>query len=176
MSTPRVSILRSSRDGSSSGHGSSASSRRRSGSIFEDLEDNPDLDDSMLITRMHEIIDGWSVEVARSLQLGEVDGLTLDRQMIIEGLLNIIDALDQESDPDDNLFEQNEQGGEQQGSSGPQSGQETPLVPPIAELKLLRNMQDMVYSRTRRLSEVIGPDSMISNGSGPPSRRSAPCG
>ena len=120
------------------------------------LEDNPDLDDSMLITRMHEIIDGWSVEVARSLQLGEVDGLTLDRQdMIIEGLLNIIDALDQESDPDDNPFEQNEQGGEQQGSSGPQSGQETPLVPPIAELKLLRNMQDMVYSRTRRLSEVI---------------------
>jgi len=120
------------------------------------LEDNPDLDDSPLITRMHEIIDSWSVEVARSLQEGEVDGLTLDRQeMIIEGLLNMIDALDQESGDEENPFDQNQQNGEQQGSSGPQSGQENPIVPPLAELKLLRNMQQMVYSRTRRLSEVI---------------------
>ncbi|MCH2146109.1 MAG: hypothetical protein MK082_13350 [Phycisphaerales bacterium] len=130
-------------------------------SIREDLravqEDHPELADSILFDQMHELIDGWISSVVDSLRDGDVDETLLDREdFVIDGLIGLANALADGEPDDDNPFEQNEQAGGEGGSSGQQQqGGNDQLVPPIAELKLLRTMQDQVYRRTRRLSEKV---------------------
>lgn len=118
--------------------------------------EHPELDDSILFERMHTLIDGWTRESGSALQAGEVDDELVDRQdLVIEGLIGLADALAEDESGDESPFEQNQQqDGGQSGQSG-QMGQQEGLVPPVAELKLLRGMQDQVYRRTRRLSERI---------------------
>ena len=120
-------------------------------------EEHPELDDSILFDQMHELIDGWSRDIGGSLQNGKVDLAVQDRQdLVIEGLIALADALEQEQPDDDNPFEQNQQeGGGQGGEGGQQGGQEDQLVPPVAELKLLRSMQGQIYNRTRRVAQQV---------------------
>ena len=127
-------------------------------------EEHPELDDSILFDQMHELIDDWSREIGQSLQDGKVDWVVRDRQdLIIEGLVGLVDALEEEQPKDEETFEENQQqGGGQGGESGQQGGQQDPLVPPVAELKLLRSMQDQIYKRTRRIAMQVEQDSIPS--------------
>ncbi|CAN0582764.1 unnamed protein product, partial [Laminaria digitata] len=61
----------------------------------------------------------------------------------------------QQTQPED--FEDGEsQGGGQSG--GGQSGGDEPLIPPVAELKLLRSMQQLVADQTRSISDAGDSD------------------
>jgi hypothetical protein len=46
-----------------------------------------------------------------------------------------------------------QQGGQQQGQQG--GGKKPPLVPPVAELKMLRNMEDEIHKETVRLEQTL---------------------
>ena len=61
------------------------------------------------------IIDGlqindWSREIGESLQDGKVDWMVQDRQdLVIEGLVGLADALEEDQPKDEETFEENQQ-------------------------------------------------------------------
>src|SRR5690606_6770257 len=55
--------------------------------------------------------------------------------------------------PQDEPFAGQQQGG---GGGGGAGGEMPPIVPPVAELKLLRGMQEASYDQTRSLNEAGG--------------------
>ena len=101
----------------------------------------------------HRNIDSWSEIVSSRLKEGKPDIETIDREsMIIEALSGLLAALD-EQEQDENPFEEpGQEGGAAGGESG--EGQPQPLMPPIAELKALRSMQEHILGLTRRLDTV----------------------
>lgn len=117
------------------------------------LEEHPDLTESLLVTGIHEMVDAWSLEVSETLSEGDIDTRTLDQEsMIMDSILNLVSALqDDPSQPE--TFEQNERepqpGGEESGD-GSSDSQPQPLIPPLAELEMLRSLQEQVYARTIR--------------------------
>ncbi len=109
--------------------------------------------DSLVFSMTHRNIDAWSEMVSARLKEGKPDTETIDREsMIIESLSGLLSALD-EDEQDENPFEEpGEQGG--QAGSQPGEGEPQPLIPPIAELKALRAMQQQILDLTRRLDTV----------------------
>ena len=71
----------------------------------------------------------------------------------IEALATIVAALDEDSPPeDDDAF--GEEGGEQASGEGGSGGAPSGAVPPVAEIKILRGMQESLMKRTRLLDEI----------------------
>ena len=121
--------------------------------LEELLDLHPDLTESLLVTGIHEMVDAWSLDVSETLSEGDVDLRTLDQEsMIMDSILNLVSAL-QNDTPQQEMFEQNEQGsqagGEESGDDSSDS-QPEPLIPPLAELEMLRSLQEQVYARTIR--------------------------
>lgn len=119
------------------------------------LEENPEIGSTILVSRVHEMIDEWSADVRDRLHDGETGALVRSReQSIIDSLLDLADIL-AESDPDESPFGRNEQGAPgQAGQSQQQQQQQEPtLFPPVTELKLLRNLQAQIYRQTRALQD-----------------------
>lgn len=105
--------------------------------------------DTIVFQKTHEMIDTASGAAAASLSRGEDDGRLLRQQRKTAGLLeSMADALDDSGKPQE--FADSNAG---QGGSG--AGQPPPLVPPAAELKLLRGVQQAVYDETRALAEAV---------------------
>lgn len=103
--------------------------------------------DSPIFVHVHRAIDGWSSTVSDSLAGGTVNVDVTDRQrQIADSIGRLIKALE-ESTATPEEFAQNQQQQQQQGG---QSGEEQDsLIPPIAQLKLLREIQEQVYSLTK---------------------------
>ena len=122
------------------------------------LSDNPEIESTILVSRVHEMIDEWSSEVRDQLHDGETGSRVRYReQAIIDSLLDLADIL-AESDGDDSPFGQNEPNGQgQAGQSQQQQDQQEPpsLFPPVSELKLLRNLQGQIYRQTRAIDEEV---------------------
>ncbi len=99
--------------------------------------------ESPVFRHVHELIDGWSRLVTNALGRGDVARRTTDRQQrIADSIGRLIEALA--------LVAQQPEEFAGQGAGGGGSGGGTPqLVPPIAELKLIRGMQEQVYNLTR---------------------------
>ena len=117
------------------------------------LELHPDLTESLLVTGIHEMVDAWSLDVSETLSEGDIDLRTLDQEsMIMDSILNLVSAL-QDDPAQQETFEQNEEesrsGGEESGDGSSDSEPE-PLIPPLAELEMLRALQEQVYARTIR--------------------------
>ncbi len=111
------------------------------------------VEDSLVFSMTHRHLDRWVAEVATRLRDGRPDAATTARQaMIIEAIGGLVEALDREQQAPDDPFGQQEQaggaGGEQDGQQGDQP---QPLIPPIAELKMLRTIQIQILEATRRL-------------------------
>lgn len=107
-----------------------------------------ELHDAQVFSHVHNLIDDWSTEASESMWKGEVTGRVLDRQQQIAisiGLL--IDALQETITPPDEFARDQQQPG---GGEGAQGGQD-PLIPPIAEIKLVRNLQEMIYNQTKSI-------------------------
>ena len=99
-----------------------------------------------VFVQQHRRIDELAGRAARTLRAAESDRSVLPTQQSIETRLTMMaDALKQVRE--DAKF-RNQEG---QGGGGGGGGQPPPLVPPIAELRLLRGLQAQVYEDTRAL-------------------------
>lgn len=116
------------------------------------LEEHPELDESILFERVHGFMDDWAASTRDALRDGETGSWVQEREeLLIEALLGLVAALE-EGEADDSPFEENQQ---QQQGGGQGGNQQQQLVPPIAELKLLKGLQEQVYRRTRRISDQV---------------------
>ncbi len=113
----------------------------------------PELLEARVISHVHGRIDEWARQVTDVLRSGELAEVAAQRELrIADSIGRIIEALeDLVSEPDKFA---GGQGGQGQGGQG----QAPPLIPPIAELMLLRGMQDQVYDQTRSLDGRAGID------------------
>ena len=119
-----------------------------------------EVSDSLVFSMTHRNLDAWIVEAADRLRDGDVDEGVLERQSMVMGALaGLIDALAQEGPPQDDPFGQQDAGGGAQNGGGQNGGQGGPqaLIPPIAELKMLRSMQMQILEATRRI-DLAGMD------------------
>ncbi len=117
------------------------------------LKKTDELAESFVFEASHRQIDTLAGEVVDDLRGAKI-GLTqlMREQDIADRFLALATALqDSQSDQE---FEQPSDEGDNGGNGGNGgSGQPPPLVPPIAQLKLLRGLQESVYRSTRLLDE-----------------------
>lgn len=109
---------------------------------------------AMVFTYLHGQIDQAGSEVVARLRKAQADADVLAQQdKIASALLRMADAL--ERDPQEQQFADQPGGSGGGGGSGSQAVQ---LVPPVAELKLLRGMQQQVYRDTRAVDQQPPPE------------------
>jgi hypothetical protein len=107
------------------------------------------VEQTLVFLQAHRRIDEGAARVARQLRAGQSDaGVLFDQEMIEARLLAMAEALKQEQR--DREFREDEQGG---GGGG--GGQPPELIPPIAELRLLRGTQEAIYHQTRSADTAI---------------------
>ena len=108
--------------------------------------------DTLVFQQMHRRIDEAAARAAGELQRGEADAsLAIDQRRVAATLRAMAAALEEAQA--DQEFE-NPPGQPQEGEGGGGGGQPPPLVPPVAELKLLRQVQELVYLTTRELHDA----------------------
>lgn len=108
--------------------------------------------DTLVFKHMHKQIDALAESVMGELRAARVADMVLSEQADIAATLKAMaDAF--AKDPDEKPFDNPPESPEAGGGGG--GGGPPPLVPPLAELKLLKLMQEMVYEQTRGLHERI---------------------
>lgn len=107
-----------------------------------------EVDQTIVYRSVHSEIDGWATDAAEKLQQAQPDAMVVfNQQMVAESIKALIEAL--QSDSPDEQFAQ----GGNQGGGGNGAGQQPPLVPPRAEVKLLKARQELIHRGTRSLAE-----------------------
>jgi myosin heavy subunit len=121
-------------------------------SALEELERTTrEVLDSPIFLHTHRMIARWSIDVTSSLNDGRVDRPVTDRQqMIAQAIGRLIEALQEATAPPPEFDEGQQEGG---GGDGEQQ-----LIPDIAQLRLLRGLQEEVYNQTRSLDGERGID------------------
>lgn len=110
----------------------------------------PAVEQSSLFSLTHRRMDEWSQAAESALAEGGVGEPTQQAQSrIADSLSRIVQALES-AQPDPEPFERAQAGGDDSGG-GNQGGAQPPLIPPVAELKLLRGLQEQVYEATKSL-------------------------
>jgi len=119
---------------------------------LRELEENTrEILESDIFSYAHQLMDQWCGEVSDALWEGDVDLFLTERQeMIAESIVRQIEALKPE--PADEFAREPRQG-RGGGSAGAQ-----PLIPPVAELKRLRSLQEQVYNQTKAMDSLAEPD------------------
>lgn len=134
---------------------------RRLGSVQEEirksivsiLEDEEEVRSSDALVEMHDLVDSSLREAKDALSGGEPDRALPPVDEAIDALATIVAALDEESAPeDDDAF--GDEGGEQAAGGAGSGGAPSGAVPPVAEIKILRGMQESLMRRTRVLDEL----------------------
>ena len=121
-----------------------------------------EITDSLVFSMTHRNLEAWIESATAGLRDGRPDAATIELEtLVVEALGGLAAALDQEA-PDDDPFADAENGGG--GDGGGQDGQQAdsppdPLIPPIAELKMLRATQQQILDATRRLDATRGSES-----------------
>jgi hypothetical protein len=109
-----------------------------------------EITEALVFSHTHRLMQEWSVTASESLSAGKVDVEVTDRQqMIAEAIGGLIDALEESMLPPEEFAKEQNQG--QQGEGGQQGQQPQPLIPPVAELKLLQGLQQQIYDQTRSM-------------------------
>lgn len=109
--------------------------------------------DTLVFKHIHGRIDTQSSRAKRLLMRGRAEASVLSGQRRTAALLRrLAEALKQDPPPKD--FEEQQSGG---GGGGGGSGGEQPLVPPIAELKLLRSAQTILLNDTAEAAAAEDP-------------------
>ena len=134
---------------------------RRLGSVQEELrqavvsilEEEEEVRSSDALVEMHDVVDLSLREAKDALSGGNPNAALVPVDDAIEALATIVAALDEDSPPeDDDAF--GEEGGEQASGEGGSGGAPSGAVPPVAEIKILRGMQESLMKRTRLLDEI----------------------
>jgi hypothetical protein len=107
-----------------------------------------EIQESPIFSRVHDMMDDWSAWATDALISGEVTVAVSDRQeRITDSIARLMQALEDLVQEDRGEFA----GGGPGGGGGQGQQGRPPLIPPIAELMLLRGMQEQVYNQTRDL-------------------------
>ncbi len=106
-----------------------------------------DLSDTVLFSYAHKRLDDAMGKASRDLSGGEPDrDVTWNQDRAIRVLRSLVQALDDSQKKDQEFRNQQQQSG-----GGNQGGGQAPLVPPMAEIKLLKAMQEEAADLTREL-------------------------
>lgn len=117
------------------------------------LDDTEDLRESDLFSFAHERLDRAAADAATSLREASATALVVSRQSAAVRILQELLAAMEESEKQDEPFRQNEQAGDGQNPNGGQQ-QQNKLIPDIAELKMLRGLQNEALRLTREAAEA----------------------
>ena len=110
----------------------------------------PEILEAPVFSHVHARIDDWATQVTETLRGGELkEAATRRQQRIADSIGRLIEALEDLISPPDKFA--GRQGGGQGGQGPP-----PPLIPPIAELMLLRGMQEQVYEETQDVDGRTG--------------------
>ena len=111
----------------------------------------PELEEAGIFQHAHERLDDLATRVRETLASGRMDSITLfQEQTIIRQLHGLSESLKQGSGEEGFSRSQPTSGGESSQGSGQQ-----PLVPPVAEIKLLRSMQQEILESTEVVNTGI---------------------
>lgn len=116
----------------------------------------PEVTESSVFDFAHTRLSDTLGRVEESLNGGEAGGLTpLDQATVERVLRGLIAALDPPEQGEEQDFDQGGGGN----AGGAQQGGPQPLIPPIAQLQMLRTLQQDVYDRTRAVEDAgLGAD------------------
>lgn len=115
------------------------------------MNETAELKSAELFVLAHDRLDTMARAAAEGLRTDLIAEAVAARQRGVERVLRqLIDALE-ESKSDEEQFREAEQGG---GGGGGGGGQPQPLVPPAAEVKLLKSMQQEALALTREADEA----------------------
>jgi hypothetical protein len=106
-----------------------------------------ELMEAAMFSLVHRRIDAWSAQASAELRETRVGPEVTDRQQwIARSIGRLIEALEEALTPPEEFAGEQDGGGGGQGQSGQQ-----PLIPPVAELRLLQGLQEELYDQTRDL-------------------------
>lgn len=121
------------------------------------LDEHDGLNDAPVFTLAHDQLDQLMTRSAVGLDDRRIEDLTrASQRSAMTVLASLIDVLDEQQQQQEDFEDGQSQG--QQGNGGSQSGGDEPLIPPVAQLKLLRSMQQLVMDQTRSLAESADAD------------------
>ncbi len=113
------------------------------------VEETEELSDATIFDYTHRKLDKYTLDAADALRSTE-PAESIDPQdvsiMLLQGLVEAL--AENQSQQDESEFNQQQQGGGQGGPQPPEG-----LIPPIAELKLLKQLQVSIAERTRRVAD-----------------------
>jgi len=114
------------------------------------LKANEGLGETSPFSLAHQVMDEASAGAAELLREDKLAGaLSLRQETVSDTLTALIEALDEASSPDE--FRTPEEGDNQQNQGGGnQQGGQQPLIPPLAQLRGLRQMQQSALNLTRK--------------------------
>ena len=116
--------------------------------LLELTSTNEEIMESATFRHVHDRLDALSRDITVDLKEGRITNLTTHRQqMMLQHFASLAESLEQGGDED--RFADGTSGSG--GTSGESSSQQQGLVPPIAEIKLLRSMQAELLGETRAL-------------------------
>tara|TARA_R110002073_G_scaffold37866_3_gene109112 strand:+ start:151528 stop:155001 length:3474 start_codon:yes stop_codon:yes gene_type:complete len=119
------------------------------------VEETEELSEAPIFSLAHDQLEDLLDSTSSALSEQTIDPMvTNDQQAIATILSALIDVLGNQSQPQSDEFEDG-QGGDGGGQGG--GGQE-PVIPPIAQLQLLRTLQQLTATQTRSLAEQDAPD------------------
>ncbi len=116
-----------------------------------------DMQDAGVIQLAHDRLDAATGVAAKKLKNGSADAsVARNQDSAIRVLKALVEALDDRAKDNDEFQDESQGGGG--GQNG--QGQKPPLVPPLAELRLLRSMQQEIGERTRATDESPDADEL----------------
>lgn len=132
---------------------------RRLGTVQEELriavealrQSEPDIQDSDALTEMHDIIDSALQDSRAGLAEGKPSAALPSVDEALEALSTIVAALDDAGQMDEDRFEESA-GADGSGEGGSESGPQG-AVPPVAEIRILKGLQESLARQTRRFAE-----------------------
>ncbi len=125
-------------------------------SLDDLLKGTQGLVDAAMFEFAHRRLDRLTERAASDLASGEVSASTISAQAeAVELLRVLVEVLSDVPSPERD-FDEGADGAGGGGSGGGGGSENEPLLPPMAELKLLRSMQAVVALRTRELHDVGG--------------------
>ncbi|MBL4810299.1 MAG: hypothetical protein JKY43_09635 [Phycisphaerales bacterium] len=122
------------------------------------LQETSELSDAPIFTLAHDQMNMLLQSISDNLNQRTLDPMTtLDQQSVATILTALIEVLGQSQQQQSNDFEDGQSEGGGGGGGGSGGGQE-PVLPPIAQLQLLRTLQQLTATQTRAISESDAPD------------------
>ena len=132
-----------------------ATQRELADALIALREANPEISDAPVFALAHDRLDDLMRSAAEGLgESAPPGGVAIDQDQAVAILASLIEVLGDETGGQDEDFQDGDAGGDGGGQGG---GQPEELIPPIAELRLLRDLQSAAMDMTRRLGEQPEP-------------------